>query len=247
MDQISIDEVYVDDNIDHEIYVNENQKNDIFGCCHRYRECSNAKRCLEPDTIDFMNCEYKKNLDNGNIFYGKNANDFNMNIYKSLLYKYHSLDDSVRYELNCIIIYYQKFHPSFLWYNSDAIQILQEQGFISAYTPKRMILAEYAKLNYIKSLLDVETKNNLNKIVKQCRGNRARINKDDIVDYYIKNGIIELDEYVNRFVSLSVPNELCQYIYELYYDFVQGHDSEYIFKAPREKDNEPTFVNAVLL
>lgn len=45
-----------------------------FSCCHLYEECSNQKKCTHND-INFSNaCRYKKNLENGRIFYGKNKN-----------------------------------------------------------------------------------------------------------------------------------------------------------------------------
>ena len=58
---------------------NENEDEDLenaaFGCCHLYRECSNAKRCLQ-DEARSANCAYRKNLEAGKIFYGKNVNGF---------------------------------------------------------------------------------------------------------------------------------------------------------------------------
>ena len=44
-----------------------------FGCCHRYVECSDARKCIAPDQIHAKGCYYKENLENGRIFYGKNA------------------------------------------------------------------------------------------------------------------------------------------------------------------------------
>lgn len=43
-----------------------------FGCCHRYVECSDSLRCIHPDRIRSMSCLYRKNLESGRIFYGKN-------------------------------------------------------------------------------------------------------------------------------------------------------------------------------
>lgn len=47
---------------------------DQFGCCHQYVECSDAGKCLHPDQIYSLSCQYRKNLENGKIFYGKNRN-----------------------------------------------------------------------------------------------------------------------------------------------------------------------------
>ena len=43
-----------------------------FGCCARYAECSDKKKCTNPDKMMSFACAYKKNLEAGRIFYGKN-------------------------------------------------------------------------------------------------------------------------------------------------------------------------------
>lgn len=45
-----------------------------FGCCSRFIECSDAKKCVHVNKIYSMGCKYRKNLDAGKIFYGKNKN-----------------------------------------------------------------------------------------------------------------------------------------------------------------------------
>lgn len=46
---------------------------DKFGCCSSYLECSNKKICVKNDNFS-RNCYYRKNLELGKIFYGKNRN-----------------------------------------------------------------------------------------------------------------------------------------------------------------------------
>lgn len=45
-----------------------------FDCCGRYMQCSDAMRCIHPNPIDALGCTYKKHLQQGRIFYGKNRN-----------------------------------------------------------------------------------------------------------------------------------------------------------------------------
>ncbi len=47
---------------------------DEFGCCSRYIACSDAKECVHPDYLESLGCAYKRNLEKGLIFYGKNKN-----------------------------------------------------------------------------------------------------------------------------------------------------------------------------
>ncbi len=43
-----------------------------FGCCSKYVECSDAKKCLHKDKLHANGCAYNSNLKEGRIFYGKN-------------------------------------------------------------------------------------------------------------------------------------------------------------------------------
>lgn len=47
---------------------------DAFGCCSRYEECSDAKKCLHENILYARNCIYGAHLAKGRIFYGKNRN-----------------------------------------------------------------------------------------------------------------------------------------------------------------------------
>ena len=43
-----------------------------FACCSRYEICSDAGKCIHPDSDRAIRCFYRKNLKKGKIFYGKN-------------------------------------------------------------------------------------------------------------------------------------------------------------------------------
>ena len=42
-----------------------------FACCSQYEACSDAKRCIHVNQLYSRACQYRKNLENGKIFYGK--------------------------------------------------------------------------------------------------------------------------------------------------------------------------------
>lgn len=50
-------------------YVEHFEPADKFGCCSKYRECSEAKKCLHNNKFYSKACWYRKNLESGNIFY----------------------------------------------------------------------------------------------------------------------------------------------------------------------------------
>ncbi len=51
-----------------------NNVNTEFDCCSRYEQCSDAKTCIHPDKQRALLCGYRKKLEKGIIFYGKNRN-----------------------------------------------------------------------------------------------------------------------------------------------------------------------------
>lgn len=53
---------------------NYSPKADVFGCCSKYNQCSDARKCLHQNLLYSKACFYRKNLESGKIFYGKNKN-----------------------------------------------------------------------------------------------------------------------------------------------------------------------------
>ncbi len=62
-----------------------------FDCCHLFRQCSDAKRCVNPHNNTSIFCGYRKKIESGTIFYGKNSADFDGQVYQSFLDWVHSL------------------------------------------------------------------------------------------------------------------------------------------------------------
>lgn len=63
---------YIEENI---LYCLANyESSNSFGCCSKFIECSDARKCVHENKIYSMGCKYRMNLENGKIFYGKNKN-----------------------------------------------------------------------------------------------------------------------------------------------------------------------------
>lgn len=45
-----------------------------IGCCGRFNDCSDLKKCVHENTFYARACYYRKNLEAGRIFYGENRN-----------------------------------------------------------------------------------------------------------------------------------------------------------------------------
>ena len=52
----------------------DNLNSEPFGCCNDFVRCSDALKCLHSDDRFYNNCYYRKNLEAGKVFYGKNKN-----------------------------------------------------------------------------------------------------------------------------------------------------------------------------
>lgn len=59
-----------------DIYDKRIEENSVydFDCCSLYMECSDAKKCVQKIDEISKNCRYKKTLEKGIIFHGKNRN-----------------------------------------------------------------------------------------------------------------------------------------------------------------------------
>ena len=44
-------------------------KADGFACCSRYKACSDAKKCIHPNMLYAKACQYRKNIEEGNVFF----------------------------------------------------------------------------------------------------------------------------------------------------------------------------------
>ena len=51
-----------------------NETLEEFGCCNSFVACSDALHCLHDDKPYYRGCMYRKNLEAGRVFYGKNKN-----------------------------------------------------------------------------------------------------------------------------------------------------------------------------
>lgn len=45
-----------------------------YNCCSRVEKCSDARQCVSPYPYIAANCNYRKILKSGRVFYGKNRN-----------------------------------------------------------------------------------------------------------------------------------------------------------------------------
>lgn len=107
---------------------------DAFGCCSRYSACSDAKTCLIPHLDYSNNCIYRKSLERGHIFYGKNADKYNAAVYQSFVDSYSALSANAAGLLRGILYYAfikKRGIKLIMLADSPDIPTLDRAGFLS--------------------------------------------------------------------------------------------------------------------
>ena len=88
----------------------EDLSNSVFACCHLYYKCSNEKRCLCDDEARASQCAYRKNLDAGNVFFGKNAKEFDEAQYQEIVQRIDALPNDARKAFDKLITEFCGIH-----------------------------------------------------------------------------------------------------------------------------------------
>lgn len=237
MDQIS----FFDNNSDE-----KQSARNTFACCSRYRECSDNKKCVISEKNYAINCTYRKKLEQGIVFFGKNANDFDISVYNKIVNIYNNLSDAVRYELNCLLVYFKENQSITLLYNTEYMQELIKYGFISFVSSKndKKDLLSKLTFKFLKTFISEDKMNKLKDDVKNKRGDKARVTRDDLMQYLVSNDNTRVNEYIKKFLYAYIPHDMVKYMHELYHDFLTENHNDFKIKLPR--DNETNFVKGSL-
>lgn len=119
---------------------------DDFGCCSRYRQCSAEMRCLIADRPYSERCAYRKHLESGVSYYGKNATDFDADKYERYKSSIASLSDGASAYYRSLLTYF--FHTKRglrleLVYKNSQVRELEKAGVISTSKSHNYVLSHY--------------------------------------------------------------------------------------------------------
>lgn len=195
-----------------------NSDPDAFGCCSRFRSCSDEKRCLISHLEYSSHCSYRKNLENGKIFYGKNAVDFSSVEYSRYSQCVNALSPDVLNECYRLLIYFCEVKPGsrrVLIDNAPWLQSLSDTGLFSIAPCHDYLLSAcgYRELlNRLKS--------------DPIYGPKwaARIDNDRtkkaLVDWIKGNAGPFLDRLADPYRMIELSGAARIYAIELYHDFL---------------------------
>lgn len=162
-----------------------------FGCCHRYRECSDAKHCLCTQDEKSSRCAYRKNLEAGNIFYGRNANGFNIEQFNCYLDRLEQLSPDAQEAFKNLIIAY-------CWTKRNRHQVLIRNHFIEAikclnlfdFSPADSYIIEKCGYNNFKNLIkktDKAAYDSFQKYLAKYKQGKTKVNSKEALKQWLNS------------------------------------------------------------
>lgn len=98
-------DIFVED----DIVSRSDKKEETFGCCSRYRLCSETGRCAIESEERSKGCAYRKKLESGKVFFGKNADKFDREIYADILNRITGLSAGAKAAFDNLIIIFAEY------------------------------------------------------------------------------------------------------------------------------------------
>ncbi|WP_298029336.1 hypothetical protein [uncultured Dysosmobacter sp.] len=208
-----------------------------FGCCHRFRQCSDAGRCLIPDLDYSSACSYRKNLEKGLIFYGKNAAGFSLSEYRDFCSRVDQLPVEVHIEYCRIMVHFwftEFAASSVLWDNSPALQSLCEAGFCKA-SPcedRFLSLCNDKKLRKMLSCHPV-----YGPVWDSVPPSDDKRKKSFLCAWIKMNAVPFLESLSGKYSLVSLEQTYREYSHEYYHDFLSGKEKEFLVTLPKKRDD----------
>ena len=233
-----------------------------FACCNYYDECSEKKECLFKNDELHTGCMYRKNLERGNIFYGKNAVNFSHERYEQIYNYYKSLPDNDKVIFNdlmayfnitrrttqsCLCIYNEKMHD-FL-NNSPCFSIFPAEG-LAAFLFDVDILQVRSAEKFHKEHSDIAPPN-LDYIAKNEEindGTKTQLKHNAWKKFYVEKDHKLCHELATRFLYIGINKEYSLELDELFHDELKEFTPRYHYKCleyfkiikinPKDSDEE---------
>ncbi len=220
---------------------------DAFGCCSSYRACSDAGKCVIADRDYSVNCLYRKNLEAGRIFYGKNANAFDRDRYAELCRRVDSLSPDARSAFDWILIDFSEYHRSArrLIVRNEYIPELSAVGLFE-FLP---LGSEFPSLCSCRSFLKpaVVSHPEYGPLFKKAQEERKLIKRErkipragtkEFLIYWLNHDGVSLrDQLSEPYRFASLPPDHVLYAEELYLDTLfSGYDSRIYPLSPFAAD-----------
>ena len=192
---------------------------DKFDCCHRYRECSDARCCIRADD---PKCAYKKHLEAGNVFYGKNAKWFSADAYEEVCAKVRLLSDEDKNEFLRFLFYF--FHTKYLAETvtcelNESLNRLTACGLLQFVSQSSSLLRERltSHCRSVSRACNAEWCQLLGFAYRTLPAKHSlRVSASDIKEMLLLSGL-----YLQDYTIATYDTDLRSYLLEYFLDFIQ--------------------------
>lgn len=223
---------------------------DTFGCCSRYRQCSDAGKCLIPEKSYSVNCLYRKSLENGKIFYGKKSINYDPIVYDRFVEAYQELSISEKDVLHSVLHFFfvEKAYTSCeLFRDKPEFFILENAGFF-----KLQIRAHAIVEKCTFDALKESCGNNLTaaaewsrtlcrtpeEIEKWNRRRSPKIHKEELAKWILLNCPSAVSSLCEGFHYIVLSSDTRQELMEFFRDYLYCEN----YKSNFEQINDRRFV-----
>ncbi len=220
-------------------------KDDVMGCCALYRECSDAGHCLRTDPIYSARCTYKRHLDAGRIFYGKNATSFSRDEYAKFCAIVDGLPDGARTEYYKMLVYFWctfACAENALWDYVPALDVVADAGLckLSPCEDRFLDLCDFGNDK------DGQQHGQLRKMLQadaaygptlKASGIKGNAKKEVLIRWIKTNAMPFLRQFTGGYTLLSLNPAYRAYSYEYYYDNLRGKEKPYTVELPADRDD----------
>lgn len=193
----------------------EQSAEDGFACCSSYRKCSELKECVFKNDESHAGCIYRKNLEKGRIFYGKNAVDFDANTYSAIKNRFISLSKSDREQIFRVIYQVVRSLTTalefFCPYEKPLYNALNCEGI-----PELGIVYSNNSDNYLRHLSIIQLRD-LTKYAGLSDSVKFSKRVDALAAFSEKE---ELKKAVlDNYILINISRDKVKFINELFFDF----------------------------
>lgn len=207
---------------------------DKIGCCARYRECSDAMKCICPNPEVSSKCSYRSKLEMNQIYYGKNASDFSAEAYGQICSIVDGFSDKAKYVFYSLIYYLRGYSrgSTYRIVRREFADSLTKTGLfnltsISTSLPYLCSLKKLRNLiresEYAESFKSLEEtyKKNMKASDSTPQMDSKKKDKGSYVQQWMNNeGRTFRDHVAAPYMIAFIRPEQLVYIEELYYDMI---------------------------
>lgn len=215
---------------------------DAFGCCSRYRSCSAAGKCLIPGLDYSAHCSYRKNLEAGRIFYGKNSCGFSADRYCSLCSAVGALPDGARLALDSLVVDFCEYRrgANFLVVRRDVADQLSGIALFD-FRPLGSLFPKMCGFRCLSPLVSSHPVfgPQFQQAKKDGKGKSPGPNSEDFLEAWLNHDGVPLrDELSEPYRIASIRPGMNQYLEEFYLDTLSnvGYDSRIYPRSPLAED-----------